>query len=125
MDNFWPALKNVAEIGKFNWAEYVLQEVWLACLDANSASRNKAVPNPPPVCLLFLQVRGVTYFFHFSFCEFLNKPRNRNDCRILCPYARFTTWTIRSSEQIRYRRPEDPDPYEAIRQGNLVPPNHG
>jgi hypothetical protein len=74
VDNFWPALKNVTEIGKFNWGEYVLQKVLLACLDANSASRNNAVPSLPPGCLLFLQVRGVTYFFRFLFCDFRNKP---------------------------------------------------
>jgi hypothetical protein len=74
VDNFWPTLKNVTEIGKFNWGEYVLQEVLLACLDANSASRNKAVPSPLPGCLLFLQVRGVTYFFVFRFVTFIINP---------------------------------------------------
>jgi hypothetical protein len=54
--NFWPAISVASDIHKFNWASYVLDSVFSACVCARKATRTNTHYSPPAGTAIFLQV---------------------------------------------------------------------
>jgi hypothetical protein len=91
--NFWPALSDPGGIHQFNWASYIVDSVFSACVCARKATRTNTPYNPPSGTALFLQVRIISpiNIFDTTLDDFLTLLTNRNT---FCRFFTSTTWTM-------------------------------